>query len=374
MTALLRHPEKKSLLSIDGGGIRGVLSLQILKRIETIARVRSGNASLVLADAFDYIAGTSTGAIIAAGLAIGMSCDNVERFYLEQAPRMFSPNRNWIKRYTSARYDSGELQQQLQEVFGADTTLGSSRLRTLLMVVMLNASTSSPWPLSSNPRARYNDRALCGAASNLNFPLWQLVRASAAAPLFFSPEAIEIEGRNHLFLDGALTSYNNPAFKLFQMATLPQYRLEWPVGAQRMLLVSVGTGMVSRSLTQLQPDSVGILDALPTALQSLMSSGTAEQDLLCRSFAHVVAGDPVDGEVGDLHGTPAIGGQALFTYARYNADLTPKGLERCGLERWAGTPLAIDALAAVDACRDIGAWVARERVEAVHFDGFWDAV
>lgn len=359
-------------MSIDGGGIRGVLSLQILKGIEAIARERSGNRDLVLADAFDYIAGTSTGAIIAAGLAIGMSCDEVERFYLEQAPRMFSPNRNWIKRYTSARYDSGELQHQLQDVFGADTTLGSSRLRTLLMVVMLNASTSSPWPLSSNPRARYNDRALCGAASNLNFSLWRLVRASAAAPLFFSPEAIEIEGRNHLFLDGALTSFNNPAFKLFQMATLPEYRLEWPTGADHILLVSVGTGMVSRSLTQLTPDKVGLLDALPTALQSLVSSGTAEQDLMCRSFALVVAGDPVDGEVGDLHGEAAIGGRALFTYARYNADLTPKGLERCGLDRWRDTPLGIDALDSVTACVDIGAWVARESVDARHFDGFWD--
>lgn len=367
----LRHPDKKILLSVDGGGIRGMLSLQILKRIETIARVRSGDASLVLAEAFDYIAGTSTGAIIAAGLAMGLSCDEVERFYLEQAPRMFSPNRNWIKRYTAARYDSGELQQQLQDVFGADTTLGSDRLRTLLMVVMLNASTSSPWPLSSNPKALYNDRALCGAASNLNFPLWRLVRASAAAPLFFSPEAIEIEGHNHLFLDGALTSFNNPAFKLFQMATLPEYRLNWPVGQDRMMLVSVGTGIVSRSLTQLDPASVGFLDALPTALQSLMSSGTAEQDLLCRSFARVVAGDSVDGEVGDLHGASAIGGQALFSYARYNADLTPKGLDRCGLSRWASTPLGIDALGAIDACRDIGAWVARERVEAEHFDGFW---
>lgn len=368
----LKRTDRKVLLSIDGGGIRGVLSLQILRRLEAIARDRSGDSMLVLADAFDYIAGTSTGGIIAAGLAIGMSCDEVERFYREQAPRMFSPNRNWVKRYTSARYDANVLQQELQDVFGKDTTLGSPRLRTLLMLMMLNASTCSPWPLSSNPRALYNDRALCGAASNLDFPLWRLVRASAAAPLFFSPEAIEIEGRNHLFFDGALTSFNNPAFKLFQMATLPQYRLEWKVGAQNMLLISVGTGQVARSLTQVAPEAVGFLDALPIALQSLMASGTAEQDLQCRSFAHVVAGDAVDGEVGDLHGTPAIGGQALFTYARYNADLTPKGLERCGLDRWVGTPLGIDALAAVDACSDIGAWVARERVAARHFDGFWD--
>lgn len=369
----LRHPERKVLLSIDGGGIRGILSLQVLRRLEAIARARSGDPALVLADAFDYIAGTSTGGIIAAGLALGMSCDEIEKFYLEQASRMFSPNRHWLKRYTSARYDAGVLQQQLQDVFGHDTTLGSPRLRTLLMLMMLNASTCSPWPLSSNPRALYNNRALCGSASNLDFPLWRLVRASAAAPLFFSPEAIEIDGTTHLFLDGALTSFNNPAFKLFQMATLPQYRLEWPVGADRLLLVSVGTGLVGRSLTQVVPESVGFLDALPTALQSLMASGTAEQDLMCRSLANVVGGDPVDSEVGDLVGTSPIGGQPLFSYVRYNADLSPRGLDRCGLSRWKDTALGIDAVGSIDAFVAIGDWIARERMQATHFDGFWEA-
>jgi predicted acylesterase/phospholipase RssA len=63
---------QKKLLAIDGGGIRGVLSLEVLQKIESLLKEQSGNPQFVLADYFDYIAGTSTGGIIAAGLSIGM--------------------------------------------------------------------------------------------------------------------------------------------------------------------------------------------------------------------------------------------------------------------------------------------------------------
>lgn len=292
MKTTLRQAHRKCLLAIDGGGIRGVLSIQILKRIERIAEKHSNNSDIRLADCFDYIGGTSTGGILAAGLACGMRVGALEAFYLEQASNMFTPNANWIKRYTAAKYDSAALQGKLQEVFGATTTLGSPQMRTLLLLVMLNASTSSPWPISSNPNALFNQLESCGTASNLHLPLWKLVRASAAAPFFFEPEVISVDGREYLFFDGALTSYNNPAFKLFQMATLPEYRLEWPVGSERMLLVSVGTGLLSRSIGMKNPTAVNYMESIPTALQSLMFTGTTEQDLLCRSFADVRAGRP----------------------------------------------------------------------------------
>lgn len=372
MKTSLRQADKKCLLSIDGGGIRGVLSLQILRRIEQIAEQRSGNPGICLAECFDYIGGTSTGGILAAGLACGMRVAELESFYLEQASNMFTPNGNWFKRYTSARYDSAALQGKLQEVFGAGTTLGSPRLRSLLLLVMLNASTSSPWPISSNPDARYNQLDACGPNSNLHLPLWQLVRASAAAPFFFEPEAIEIEGRKHLFFDGALTSYNNPAFKLFQMATLPEYRLQWPVGSDRMLLVSVGTGLLSRSIGLKDPKAVNFMESLPAALQSLMFTGTTEQDLLCRSFADVRAGDPIDGEVGPLLGPNSIGARPLFSYARYNADLAPKALAAIGLGALSEDKFGIDALEAIAPCVEIGKWVARHKVLPEHFDGFWN--
>ena len=108
---------------------------------------------------------------------------------------------------------------------------------------MRNATTGSAWPVSNNPRARYNQEGEHG--SNLLLPLWQLVRASAAAPVFFLPEAIKIGRSAFEFADGGTTPYCNPALIAALTATLPCYRVEWPTGTDRLHLVSVGTGRVA---------------------------------------------------------------------------------------------------------------------------------
>lgn len=85
--------------------------------------------------------------------------------------------------------------------------------------------TDSPWPISSNPDARYNDpkRKDC----NLLLPLWPLVPASTAVPIYFPPEIVKIGRQTFAFVDGGVTAYNNPAFLLYHMATHPAYQLEW---------------------------------------------------------------------------------------------------------------------------------------------------
>jgi uncharacterized protein len=72
-----------------------------------------------------------------------------------------------------------------------------------VLMVLRNATTDSPWPLSNNPRAKYNqeDRA----DNNLLLPLWQLVRASTAAPVYFPPELIQVGDHDFVFVDGGLT-------------------------------------------------------------------------------------------------------------------------------------------------------------------------
>jgi patatin-like phospholipase/acyl hydrolase len=106
------------------------------------------------------------------------------------------------------------------------SSLGSEYLRTLLMVVLRNATTDSPWPVSNNPAAKYNapDRKDC----NLNIPLWQLVRGSTAALTYFPPEVVKVGEQEFIFVDGGMTMYNNPAFQLFLMATVEAYNLPWP--------------------------------------------------------------------------------------------------------------------------------------------------
>ena len=173
------RPGQKKLLSIDGGGIRGVLALGALKRIEDILAAESGRADFRLADYFDYISGTSTGAIIATGLATGMSVDDIVKFYREAGAQMFV-KANLLRRLRY-KFEDEPLADKLREVFGAATTFGSAKVRTLLMMVLRNATTDSPWPLSNNPYAKYNANGRLD--DNLTLPLWQLVRASTAAPV-----------------------------------------------------------------------------------------------------------------------------------------------------------------------------------------------
>jgi predicted acylesterase/phospholipase RssA len=108
----------------------------------------------VLADYFDYVAGTSTGAIIATCVAKGFSASRIREFYIEGARSLLTPAPIW-RRFNYFYLAQGFV-AKLKSVFG-DETLGSDSLRTLLMLVLRNADTDSPWPLSNNPAAKYND-------------------------------------------------------------------------------------------------------------------------------------------------------------------------------------------------------------------------
>ncbi len=376
----ISRPGPKKLLAIDGGGIRGVLALQILCKIEDILKSKSECSSFCLADYFDYISGTSTGGIIAAGLSMGMSVSDILTFYKAAGAQMFV-KANLLDRLRY-KYEDEPLALKLKEVFGADTEFGSDRLRTLLSLIMRNATTDSPWPLSNNPYAKYNDSAR--ADDNLKFPLWQLVRASTAAPTYFPPEAIVLPGgdgakdKQFVFVDGGVTTYNNPAFQMFLMATLDRYwvrkpEARWPAGVDNMLIVSVGTGTSPDVRVGLQPDQMNLLFNAATIPSALMFAALNEQDLLCRVFGDCRAGDPLDREIGDLIGSvgPLGHQQKLFAYIRYNTELSRAGLDLLGCRNV--DPNVVQKMDSIDGIRDliiVGEKVAELKVGAAHFEAF----
>ena len=358
----------RAILALDGGGIRGVLTLEVLAEIERqLAAATGKGAAFRLCDFFDYVGGTSTGAIIAAGVARGKSVDELLKFYAEAGPLMFEKEK-LLGRLRNL-YTADPLKAKLQEVFGADTTLAPEHLKTLLLVVTRNATTDSPWPVTSNPRAKYN--ALGRPDCNLRIPLWQLVRASTAAPIFFPPEVLAWDPKDPLktfvFVDGGITPYNAPAFLLFRLATVPEYRLGWPTGERKLMIVSVGTGSaptVGGDVLSPGKNVVSNLAGLPGAL---MYGAQVDQDVNCRTVGRCVHGGPIDRELGDMiprgeDGEEIPVGEDLgkaFLYARYDADLSRAGLDALGLRHVEPARVqTLDAVGSIPQLREIGRAVA----------------
>src|SRR6185503_15552889 len=142
----------RKLLALDGGGIRGVMTLEVLAKIESELQKKLGRGDdFLLSDYFDYIAGTSTGAIIAACLSLGMRVADITKFYVDSGPDMFD-KANLLERYYKNKFHDEKLKATLKRVIqdktgDAETKLGSDALKTYLLLVLRNATTDSPWPL-----------------------------------------------------------------------------------------------------------------------------------------------------------------------------------------------------------------------------------
>jgi patatin-like phospholipase len=345
----------KRLLALDGGGIRGIFALEILAEIETRLRERTGNARLLLADHFDYMAGTSTGAIIAACLSWGMTVAEVQDLYISKALEMFRAapiyRRYWNK------FEAEGITRMFKGLFSEDgdgktpALLGTKKLRTLLTLVMRNHSTGSPWPVSNNPAAKFNDPDL--PECNLKLPVWQLVRASTAAPIYFPPETIEIGGRKHVFVDGGITPYNNPALLLFHMATLPPYKVEWETGVNEMMLVSIGTGRIPSGIGLLRAHRMTMLFHAQTIPIALMDSISLQQDMICRTIGYCKQGEQIDSEIGSLRDVSADEiAQRKFTYFRYDHVYQPDEIESA--RKYGKGGLTLDNVSLIPLLREVG--------------------
>ncbi|MEE9392755.1 MAG: patatin-like phospholipase family protein [Planctomycetota bacterium] len=362
----LGPPGKKKLLALDGGGIRGAMTIEVLAGIETMIRREFSNDALVLADYFDFVGGTSTGAILAAAISKGMSTQKLRIFYEQSGPAMFD-KASLLKRFRY-KYGQESLAGELKEVFGAETNLGSDELKTMLVMVMRNATTDSPWPVSNNPKAKYNNTG--DDNDNLRIPLWQLIRASTAAPVYFPPEEIVIGKNTFLFVDGGVTMFNNPAFQMFLMATMPAYGVKWPTGDKDMLIVSVGTGHAAAANADLDASDMNLLYNAGSVPSALMAAALHQQDMLCRAFGKCLLGDSIDREIGDMIAAQNPGGQSLFTYMRYNAELTDDGLSRLGLSGIDPERVReLDSVNNIGDLQEIGKAVAK-LVDRRHFGGF----
>lgn len=322
----------KRILSLDGGGIRGALTLGYLKKIETILREKENDPNLLLSDYFDLIGGTSTGSIIAAALAIGMSVDDIVTMYMELGGKIFGKKNDWWKpwetlKFLKASYDYAALEENLKKVFG-DITLGSNKIKTGLCIVAKRADTNSVWPLINHPNGQFYDS---DKGKNKNIFLWQAVRASSAAPTYFVPQMIDVgDGQRAAFVDGGVSMANNPSLTLLMVATLKGFPFHWQMGEDKLEVVSVGTGysIFRKKTGEIEEAWLGTW--AQNVPDMLMQDASWQNQIVLQWLSQSPTAFTIDMEIGSLK-DDYIAGKPLIKYLRYNFPITENDLNGLGL-------------------------------------------
>lgn len=319
-----KRPGPKRILSLDGGGIRGMISLAYLQRIEDLLKNRTQKENYRLCDYFDLIGGTSTGAIIAAALACGYSVQEITKLYLNLSNEIFAQRNGFLGLYLKNKYDAAPLERELLNLFG-DIKIGDegqNGLKTGLCIITKRLDTFSTWPITNHPDDIYFQRN--------QFLLRDLIRASTAAPTYFAPEVIQFgHGEIGTFVDGGLSMMNNPALQLYFVATLNGYPFRWEAGADKLKIVSIGTGRRDLRLHPVYDSNPSVIDFAQLAPNQLLHDASELVELLMQYFSDSPTARVIDKKFGTLHGEVA-GKEPSFTYLRYNLHFETKNLNALG--------------------------------------------
>ena len=196
--------KKFKILSIDGGGIKGLYSAKILQLFEESLQKKHNNPNIRIVDHFDLICGTSTGGLIALAISLGKPMNEICDFYEKHGEKIFpSPNsfyRKFVRQtFFKGKYSDNYLKQVLISFFG-DHKIGDSQ--SLLCIPSYDFTNGTyalfrydhkEGNLSRHNKLKYVDVALCTSAAPTYFPLAQIK-----------------EENNTQFLDGGVWA-NNPA-------------------------------------------------------------------------------------------------------------------------------------------------------------------
>jgi uncharacterized protein len=218
----------RRILSLDGGGIRGIIPAVLLARLER----ETGRPTR---ETFDFVAGTSTGAVLAAGIAAGIPADELARLYEQRAAEVFRhvPVFSTLRRIaTGAMYDTRTLHRVIREELGEsarDWRLNDAPIDLLITAKRL--ADGMPWYF-----VRDNPANSCRAG---DFPLADAATASAAAPTYLPPWTVGGIGE---LIDGGTGVAGNPVYQ----ACVEAFEYTDAYRPAETLVVSLGTGRLLR--------------------------------------------------------------------------------------------------------------------------------
>jgi patatin-like phospholipase/acyl hydrolase len=267
------------ILSIDGGGIRGIIPAMLLAEIER----RTGRP---IASMFDLIAGTSTGGLLSLGLVVGddsgkprFNASDMVALYRDEAQTIFP--RNFFKQalatFAGPKYPDVGIDGVLQSRFGA------ARLKDALTDVLITS-----YDLERGEAILFKSRE-AKLDSHQDFPMWQVARGTSAAPTYFSPIKVVPEDPNLPYLaliDGGVYA-NNPALTAYAEAV--KHHLEPDT---RILVVSLGTGALTHRISYEDAVRWGALEWAVPILNILFDEGSAGVDRVMRRLLDVACDPP----------------------------------------------------------------------------------
>jgi patatin-like phospholipase/acyl hydrolase len=224
------------VLSIDGGGIRGIIPAIVLAEIEKRSKKR-------ISELFNLISGTSTGGILALALNVPKGKTKKAKYTAEKLIELYEiEGENIFSRTVWHRIRSvGNLAEEKYPSNGIDSVLnkyfGDTKLKdslTDLLVTSYEIERRIPWFFKS---WKANDKNLKG----YDFPMSSVARATSAAPTYFEPQKIDISNKDYYALvDGGVFA-NNPAMCAYVEAKSAHPKSD-------ILVVSLGTGELTRRL------------------------------------------------------------------------------------------------------------------------------
>jgi predicted acylesterase/phospholipase RssA len=317
LKARFSQPGPKRILALDGGGVRGLLTIGMLAQLEEDLRRRSGNSNYRLCQYFDLIGGTSTGSIIATGLALGMSVAEISALYKDVIPKVFK--RPWLQSMGifAPLFNSGPLANALTAEFRG-RTLESEDLCTGLAIHSKRIDTGSAWIVTNNANWVY-------ARYNFGFRLRDIVQASAAAPHYFQGVFIKLPVKgdadmtqNMFVIDGGVGGYNNPAFELALAATDPAFGYNWKPGKDQMYILSLGTGFFRERTDAKRYRRKTFVGQTLNALRGMIHDVSLQQIAYMQALSESGQRWYINSEKQDQPTAPYLSPEPLFHFQRYD--------------------------------------------------------
>lgn len=260
------------ILSLDGGGVRGVIPATWLKKLQSELGKKES-----LGRSFDYLAGTSTGSLLAAALALDINPDVIIDLYKTKGEVIFPGRvsrlwnripRTFSEGFSAPKYSDEGLEKVLKSVFG-NKKLGEVNVPTL--IVSYDTLNREPVVFKS------------WKEEHKNLHIWEVCKSSSSAPTYFPAHLMTVEKQKRVLIDGGVVA-NNPAACILAEVMRRDKEIKKFDSLEHIFLASMGTGQLTRRIDAKAGREWGALEWAIPIIDVLFDGNTDAVDYIVRNI------------------------------------------------------------------------------------------